>query len=671
MARPRRMSHFGVRPQGHWRKTMRMPGLIEIADKGSAWRARAASWFWLNIGLGAKMAIIVVVGVVSLVSLFAYLGTAALNEETQRTLQDRVNLAQAAATSIDYLLAGVENSLTESAAAEDWSDPSQIDRSLDRAYRRLNFYSSQLFLLDRNGRVIGARPPVTQTVSFRDFASVADVLQGKPFAVSRYKRPLDSVTASTIAVAPVRDASGALIGALVVSIDLTGTNLQTFSRPIGLGETGYMDLVDLGGVILASTRADRIGRASDHGNSLADMIREHHQTVSTCHDCHAPSAEAAPREEILAFAPLERAQWGVAVRQSEDEVFAATRLLQWRIFGLMLLAIAGALVLVYLTTRSTIVPVQALTAATRRITAGDLDTPIRVRGHDEVGVLAESLDAMRARLSESIKQIRAWNRELDARVQERTAECQRALRQNEELYAELQKKEELRGELLHRVISAQEEERKRISRELHDETCQILTGLSYSLDTAAESQNSPEIGPLIERMRRLTDTALDGIHRIIFDLRPTMLDHLGLVPALRWYAETRLADLGIRFTIEEVGDAHRLPPLVETTLFRVAQEAINNIAQHSNATRAHFVFDYRADEVAAQITDDGEGFDPRAVTGVRDGKLRLGLVGMEERMSAIGGTFEIRSAPGQGTTIRLRVSVKGNGHDQDSRTGGG
>ncbi len=615
------------------------------------------------------MMIIVVIGVVSLVSLFAYLGTAALTENTQRALQDRVNLAQAAATNIDYLLAGIENVLTDSAAQENWADPRQTDASLEHARQRLSFYSAQIFLLDSTVRVVAARPPISSTVSFADFASVADVLHGKSFAVSRYKRPLDSSTASTLAAAPVRDRSGQVIGALVALIDLTSPNLQTFTRPIGLGDTGYMDLVDLGGVILASTRADHIGRASDHGNSLAGMIRDHRQTVATCHDCHTASAQDAPRAEILAFAPLNRAQWGVTVRQSEDEVFAATHLLQTRIFALMLVALVGALALVYLTTRSVIVPVQALTSATRRIAAGDLKTPIQVRGQDEVGALARSFDAMRARLNESMVEIRAWNRQLDARVQERTTECRAALAQNELLYAELQQKEHLRRELLHRVISAQEDERKRISLELHDETCQILTGLSYALDAAAEAQGSPEIAPLIERMRRLSDTALDGIHHIIFVLRPTMLDHLGLIPAVRWYADTRGEGLNIGYSVEEIGRPRRLPSRVETALFRVAQEAINNIAQHSGATHARFDFEFEDDVVAVRIRDNGKGFDP-ASASTGNGERRLGLMGMEERMSAVGGTLDIDSAEGAGTLIQLRVLVKGEANDQDSRAGG-
>jgi signal transduction histidine kinase len=515
--------------------------------------------------------------------------------------------------------------------------------------------------------VVAAHPPIASTVSFSDFAAVSAVLNGQPFAVSRYRRPLEPLNPTTIAAAPVRDAAGNVTGALVITINLTGPNIRMFTHPIGLGETGYMDLVDLRGVILASTRPELIGRESDHGESLVGMIREHRQSVSACHDCHAASAGPQPRREVLAFAPLDRAQWGVTVRQSEDEAFAPTRLLQVRIFALMVVMLAGALTLVYLTTRSVITPVQALTTATRRIAAGDLDTPLETRGQDEIGALARSFDAMRARLKDSIAEIHAWNRALDARVQDRTAALAVAAEENARLYAELQHKEQLRSELLHRVISAQEEERKRISRELHDETCQVLTGLAYALDNAAETTTAREIQPLLEQMHALTETALDEIHRVIRELRPTMLDHLGLIPALRWYAETRLGGPGIRFRIRVIGDARRLPPPIETTLFRVVQEAINNIARHSHAGHADFVFEFADHNIEVHITDDGIGFDAAGVMGAPDGRRGLGLMGMEERISTAGGEFHLRSAPGKGTTIRLSVPLKDQENVEDSR----
>ena len=612
---------------------------------------------WSRVGLGVKMAAIVVVGTIALVVLFLYLGTAALNENIQRTLQERVVLAQTTARHMDYILANIEDVLPDVALETSWSDSTDLNEALERARHRLDFYATRVFLLDRAGRAIAASPPITAPISFTQFASVNAVLGGQSFAVSRFTRPINGIGFSAIAATPVRDDNGNVTGALVISIDLTSPNIRTFTQPIGLGETGYIDLIDLGGTILASTRQERVGTQSDHQESLATLIREQRQTVSACHDCHSGPAPESPQRQVLAFAPLERAQWGVTVRQSEDEVFASIHQLQLRIFALMVVMLGGALILVYLTTRSVITPVQALTAATQRIAGGDLDTPLGMHGQDEIGTLARSFDAMRVRLKESIAETQMWNRELDARVQARTADCERAASEIRQLYEELQQKEQARRELLNRVFSAQEEERKRISRELHDETCQVLTGLSYALDDTAETHPTTDLKPHLERMHDLVTTALAEIHRIILDLRPTMLDHLGLVPALRWYAESRFNGLGIRVSIREVGPARRLPSTIETALFRVVQEAINNIARHSRATRADFVLEFAPAQVQVWIKDNGKGFNPATIFSATDPQRGLGLMGMEERMTAAGGRLQVHSMPGEGTTIQLIMPV--------------
>lgn len=611
------------------------------------WTARTWLSERLTVGLGAKMGVLVVIGTLSIIGLFAYLGTAALNESTQRVLQARVVLAQTTASHIDYVLADIEQVLSDTAAQNTWGDPEQVAGAMDRAYHRLSFYSDRIFFVDKAGTVIDARPPTTSSLSLQQFSSVMSVLEGRTFAVSRFTRSLGTAGFSTVAAAPVANADGEQVGALVATIALTGPSIRTFTNPIGLRDTGYMDLVDLGGVILTSTRPERIGQPSDHGDSLAELIRDHRQAVSACHDCHTPTSTPQPRAEVLAFAPLERAQWGVTIREGEDEAFGAIRQLQVRIFVLMLVMLAGALVLVYLTTRSVIVPVQALTAATNRIAAGDWTTPIPARGGDEIGALALSFETMRGRLKNSLSEIQAWNRELDARVEASTAAYRAATEQ----------KEQLKSELLHRVIAAQEDERKRISRELHDETCQLLTGLSFLLEDAAQATSLSEIQPLLKRTLTLTKDTLNGVHRIIFDLRPTMLDRLGLIPALRWYAGSRIGSAGIQFAFREIGISRRLSPPCETAIFRVVQEAINNIALHSHARHAGFVFDFRDHQVRIEVTDDGVGFDPASLAGTREAKRGLGLMGMEERVTAIGGEFHLHSLPGRGTAIHLIVPM--------------
>jgi signal transduction histidine kinase len=564
--------------------------------------------------------------------------------------------------------------LTSAAAEQEWFTADGNAAAVARAYGRLDYYATRVLLVDTTGRVIAADPPLTATVSLAGLGPIEAALEGQSFSVSGSAKPTAGmaaeevaavpvaappVVAPPVAAVPVRDSSGSIRGALAMQVDLTAPGISIFSHPAGLGQTGYMDLVDANGVILASTRVERVGRESDHGQTMSGMILDHRQAVSACHGCHTTTAQAQdpPQNEVLAFAPLSQAPWGVAVRQSESEVFEGTRLLQTRIFALLAVALAGALLLVYATTRSVIRPIQELIVATRRIASGDLETPVRVRSRDELGELAQSFDAMRVRLGGSMRNIQQWNRELDTRVRERTAALAQAAEENARLYAELQHKEQLRSELLHQVISAQEEERKRISRELHDDTCQILTGLSYALDNASEACDSAEAHSLLEKMHGMTDAALDEVHRIIFDLRPSMLDHLGFIPALRWYAESRLVPLGVRFTIREIGDARRLPPAVETVLFRVVQEAINNIARHSRAPHASFVFQFADDCVEARISDDGDGFDLAEVTGASAGKRGLGLMGMEERMGIVGGSLRLRSAPGAGTVIRLHVPL--------------
>ncbi|MBI5303711.1 MAG: HAMP domain-containing protein [Chloroflexi bacterium] len=632
--------------------------------------------FSASIGLSTKIGILVVIGTFSMIGLFAYLGTAALSDNTQRNLQERVVLAQMSASYVDALLDHIENVLTYTASEDYWSDTARANVYLDQAYQRLNFVASHVFLVDTKGHVLASKPESNAKISFGDFPPVMTALNGTPFSVAHVAQSANGQPPFIVAASPIRNASNKVSGALVIALNFSGAKIRAFTHPIGLGESGYMDLVDLSGRILASTREGRVDGDSDHGFSLMGMIRDHRPSVSACHDCHTQStANAGPRAEVLAFAPLERAQWGMTVRQSEEEVFSSTRTLQMRIFALLVVMLVGALAMAYLTTRSVIRPVQALTAATRRITAGDLNSPLKTFGHDEVGVLARAFDEMRVRLRHSHEEIQAWNRELDARVQERTAAYEAAARENRRLYAELQHKEHLRGELLHRVISAQEDERKRIARELHDETSQGLSALMVGMDTIpmALAQDAQKANVYLKRTKSIAEGLLKNIHRIIADLRPTLLDDLGLVPAIGWYGEQRLEPLGIQVCIEEVGQPARLPPVVETSFFRIAQEALTNIARHAQATRVRVRVKHERGWVTLTICDNGRGFDPSNLDVSNSPGLGLGLRGMQERAEILGGTFELQTTPGEGTLIFVRVPAPMEEaiHVENSRADGG
>jgi signal transduction histidine kinase len=237
--------------------------------------------------------------------------------------------------------------------------------------------------------------------------------------------------------------------------------------------------------------------------------------------------------------------------------------------------------------------------------------------------------------------------------------------ENARLYAEIQHRDHLRGELLRKVIAAQEDERKRIARELHDETSQNLTALIYAAEEALDLGRPTAIRATLRNMRGLTQRTLDGVHKVIFDLRPTMLDHLGLVPALRWLAQSRLAPAGVRVTVHETcaeggetTNACRLPPEMETALFRVAQEAITNIARHAMARNVLLAFHREPEAVTITVEDDGIGFDQVELSLSPDSGRGLGLLGMTERIELLGGDLDLRSAPGCGTQIRIWAPIR-------------
>jgi signal transduction histidine kinase len=223
----------------------------------------------------------------------------------------------------------------------------------------------------------------------------------------------------------------------------------------------------------------------------------------------------------------------------------------------------------------------------------------------------------------------------------------------------LRKKDELRAELLKKTISAQEDERKRIARELHDETSQALVALTVAVDTAmASTQGNPaEIGPLMEGVKTMARRILEDVHRLIFDLRPNILDDLGLRAAVEVLAERYLDPLGIRVDIDIGGGERRLPPEVETVLFRIIQEGITNISRHSRAQEVGIEIEFRENAAAVEVTDDGVGFDPESIRPGEQEQGGWGLLGMRERVELLGGALQVISAPGKGTTIQAEVPL--------------
>ncbi len=205
-------------------------------------------------------------------------------------------------------------------------------------------------------------------------------------------------------------------------------------------------------------------------------------------------------------------------------------------------------------------------------------------------------------------------------------------------------------EAVRRVVEGQELERKRLSRELHDETGQALTSILLGLKPLEEA-TSGETRKAVVALREQVVSTLQDVRRLAVELRPSALDDLGLVPAIERLAQT-IGESGIDVDVEaRIGDA-RLPEPVETTLYRIVQEAVTNVVKHAGAQRLSITLTRRDGSVVAIVEDDGSGFDPAA-----SDSGGIGLVGMRERLALVGGTLRIEAAPGAGTTIAAEVPV--------------
>jgi len=220
---------------------------------------------------------------------------------------------------------------------------------------------------------------------------------------------------------------------------------------------------------------------------------------------------------------------------------------------------------------------------------------------------------------------------------------------------EAQHREALRGDMLRRVVAAQEAERQRIARELHDETGQSLTAIGLGLRGAATAihQDTEKANHTLRQLENLVASSLNELRHIIADLRPSHLDDLGLAATLRWYAAEVENRTGLKTRVETSGEVVPLPSEMITTLFRVAQEALSNVVRHAAASQAIIRLCYCEEGVRIEVQDDGQGFNPNSVD--RSNRSPFGLIGMRERASLLGGAVEIDSEPGKGTKVMVGI----------------
>jgi signal transduction histidine kinase len=404
---------------------------------------------------------------------------------------------------------------------------------------------------------------------------------------------------------------GARATDLILVNDLFGLHQLLVETQHNNPDVRYAFILDTGGHVLAHTFGEGMPGGLVEANNVA--VGEHHRTALLQTDEGRIWDTAVPIFDGRAGV----ARLGLSERSVHNTVTILTGQMLLTMILVSSVGVGAAIFLTWLVTR----PILELKEAAQAVGSGDFSRRVRPWAADEIGELAEAFNNMTSGLAQ--------------------AEQERAER------------EQLRSQLLEKVIAAQEEERRRVARELHDETGQALTSLMVRLQTIYQQCPSPELQCHIDDLRLLLRQTLDGVHNMALALRPSVLDDLGLVAALRRTVQDCHANYPLDLDLVVVGlEGERLPPAVETALYRIVQESLTNIVRHAQATTASVLVERKNGRVRAIIEDDGIGFDPQQAA-----EGRLGLYGIRERAELLNGTVIIESRPGEGTAVYIEVPV--------------
>ena len=579
----------------------------------------------LKSSLGRRIVFLVAMSMLLVLIALGISGWLAVRQTSVQLLHERQALAEATGAYLDYVL---RQNLERLDSVSFATSVDITDNDLEPEKRALHstylgsIFNDGVFITDLLGKVIWAEPFRQGFIgtNVADYPPIQETLATtiptiwNVFSVAPGKE-------AVVIITPLRNRDSKIVGLVGGQIDPKGQSLPIFSQPAALGKSAYIDIVDSNRIILASSNPERILQ-----KQAADT-----EQVSV---------------RVTESAYLSAAPWSVSIGAPASEALSPVRSmqLQFIIFGSSSLVLA--LLLSWGMARSVVKPLRQLTDAAKNISQGDLSRPVPNLGADEIGTLSASFDSMRVALKDSLEQIQTWNKELESKVEERTRQ--------------LAKEEAAHEELLRKVLTIQEEERKRIARELHDDTSQSLVSLLMRMDaiSAVPAGNSDKVQSMLQDVKNLAVKTIDNVHKMIFDLRPSVLDDLGLLSAIRWYAGNRLEPLGIETRVEVTGEERKLSPQVEIALFRIVQEAFNNIAKHAEAHSVLLSIEFKEAGVIIEIEDDGKGFDPAAVSLIPDKAQGVGLLGMKERAALFDGTVRVESQPGKGTRVMVEVPLK-------------
>jgi signal transduction histidine kinase len=375
-----------------------------------------------KLTLQKKISLLVLAGLAVSLGLFSWLGVQSVNESVKRTLDERLTIARVMASHLDhtleYILAQLQDvNFTDGLPAQEQFAP--VADSLRSTLAKSGISVQNIILIDREGKILQTEPddPGIIGSDMSMYPGVKQALEtGMPTISDLVSSPLIGVPV-VFATIPMLDGEGEIIGALTGSIDIEQSKNDAFRPMITVGATGYIEIVDGNGIVLARTKPGsppELFERSDHPGRFAELISQRKATVGTCHRCHETEETLERRRDVLAFAPLFTTSWGVAIRQSEEEALAPTRQLEQRLLLLGVIVLISAFLLVWIMMQGIVKPVRMLTSAAKRVAAGDFKAAIPLKRQDEIGQLGTAFYTMTQELARSRDELVLRNEELSA-----------------------------------------------------------------------------------------------------------------------------------------------------------------------------------------------------------------------------------------------------------------
>ncbi len=526
-------------------------------------------------------------------------------------------LAALASAQLSEALAGYTRQLGMLAAAPELRSESAATRAarLESATDTLQIFTAGLVLVDEAGATLNIAPaemsPVGQTVAEQDyFRSVHDRL-----APTFSNVVIDARTGKNMIVmaVPLSDDSQRFAGALLGAVDLNNTALSEPINRLHIGDSGIAYVLDGNGRVIFHPDATNIGADFSDRPYVKNVIAG--ESGGTL--WRARTGE----EVVLGYTPVANTGWGLIVREPWNTVVSPVQTYGLLMVCVTLAAVAIAAYLLWQGVRRIAVPVRLLVDQTVRLAAGENVEPIPIYGVDEIDTLERAFNQMTTQIDSYRAGLRRY---------------------------------------VEALTQSQEDEGRRIARELHDETVQSLLTIARRVELYQASETDPaRLAQLAELQTMVTD-AMQGVRQISRDLRPLILEDLGLIPALRTLIQAaRDGDGAVpHVRLEVCGQPVALGAEQELALYRITQEALTNVRKHARAIGVRVDLSFESTRVRLEISDDGQGFEvPHFLTELAQ-RDSFGLMGIQERVWAIGGSLTLESAPGEGTRLSVTISME-------------